>query len=109
MKRVGVDRTTRWTLCIVVTTIVLSLGLSLIGARTFLRSDTVLRWAPWNESQPIDLELTSIPVADPVDSGFPAQELFHRRLLEGDLGLGTLIQPAALLWLQCLIKAFSTR
>lgn len=86
MKRVGVDRTTRWTLCIVVTTIVLSLGLSLIGARTFLRSDTVLRWAPWNESQPIDLELTSIPVADPVDSGFPAQELFHRRLLEGDLG-----------------------
>ena len=76
-----VDRATSWTLGVVVVTIILTIGLPLIGARTFLRSDTVLRWAPWNESQPIDLELTSIPVADPVDSGFPAQELFHRRFL----------------------------
>ncbi|MEC7915379.1 MAG: YfhO family protein [Actinomycetota bacterium] len=82
-----VDSATRWTLGIVVVTIIFSLGLSLIGSRTFLRSDTVLRWAPWNESQPIDLELTSIPVADPVDSGFPAQELFHRRLLDGDFAM----------------------
>ena len=63
---------------------VVSLGLSLLGARTFLRSDTVLRWAPWNEGQPIDLELTSIPVADPVDSGFPAQELSYGQLADGD-------------------------
>ena len=82
-----VDRATSWTLGVVVVTIILTIGLPLIGARTFLRSDTVLRWAPWNESQPIDLELTSIPVADPVDSGFPAQELFHRRLLDGDFAM----------------------
>ncbi|MEE3256787.1 MAG: YfhO family protein [Actinomycetota bacterium] len=82
-----VDRATSWTLGVVVVTIILSIGLPLIGARTFLRSDTVLRWAPWNESQPIDLELTSIPVADPVDSWFPAQELFHRRLLDGDFAM----------------------
>jgi len=82
-----VDRATNWTLGVVVVTIVLSIGLPLVGVRTFLRSDTVLRWAPWNESQPIDLELTSIPVADPVDSGFPAQELFHRRLLDGDFAM----------------------
>ena len=82
-----VSRATRWTLGIVALTVIISLGLPLTGARTFLRSDTVLRWAPWNESQPIDLELTSIPVADPVDSGFPAQELFHRRLLDGDVAM----------------------
>ena len=82
-----VSRATRWTLGIVAVTVIISLGLPLTGARTFLRSDTVLRWAPWNESQPIELELTSIPVADPVDSGFPAQELFHRRLLNGDLAM----------------------
>ena len=87
MKNSGVDRATRWTLAVVVATIVLSIGLSLVGARTFLRSDTVLRWAPWNEGQPIDLELTSIPVADPVDSGFPAQEQFHSRLLDGDFAM----------------------
>ena len=84
MREPRVDAATRWTLVIVVATIIVSLGLSLVGARTFLRSDTVLRWAPWNESQPIDLELTSIPVADPVDSGFPAQELFYRQLVDGD-------------------------
>jgi len=83
----GVDRATRWTLGVVVATIIISIGLPLVGARTFLRSDTVLRWAPWNEGQPIDLELTSIPVADPVDSGFPAQEQFHSRLLDGDFAL----------------------
>ena len=82
-----VSRATRWTLGIVAVTVIISLGLPLTGARTFLRSDTVLRWAPWNESQPIELELTSIPVADPVDSGFPAQELFHQRLLNGDLAM----------------------
>ena len=87
MRNSGVDRATRWTLGVVVATIIISIGLPLVGARTFLRSDTVLRWAPWNESQPIDLELTSIPVADPVDSGFPAQEQFHSRLLEGDFAL----------------------
>jgi len=80
-----VDAGTRWTLVVVVATVAISLGLSLLGARTFLRSDTVLRWAPWNEGQPIDLELTSIPVADPVDSGFPAQELFYGQLADGDL------------------------
>ena len=87
MKERRVSRAARWTLGIVALTVIISLGLPLTGARTFLRSDTVLRWAPWNESQPIDLELTSIPVADPVDSGFPAQELFHRRLLDGDLAM----------------------
>ena len=85
MRGPRVDAGTRWTLVIVVATVIISLGLSLVGARTFLRSDTVLRWAPWNESQPIDLELTSIPVADPVDSGFPAQELFYRQVADGDL------------------------
>ena len=84
MRNRRVDAGTRWTLVIVVATVVVSLGLSLLGARTFLRSDTVLRWAPWNEGQRIDLELTSIPVADPVDSGFPAQELFYGQLADGD-------------------------
>lgn len=87
MRSAGVDKVTRWTLGVVVATTIISIGLPLVGARTFLRSDTVLRWAPWNESQPIDLELTSIPVADPVDSGFPAQEQFHSRLLDGDFAL----------------------
>ena len=84
MRNRRVDAGTRWTLVVVVATVAISLGLSLLGARTFLRSDTVLRWAPWNEGQPIDLELTSIPVADPVDSGFPAQELFYGQLADGD-------------------------
>ena len=87
MRERQVSRATRWTLGIVALTVIISLGLPLTGARTFLRSDTVLRWAPWNESQPIDLELTSIPVADPVDSGFPAQELFHQRLQDGDFAM----------------------
>ena len=87
MKERRVSRAARWTLGIVALTVIISLGLPLTGARTFLRSDTVLRWAPWNESQPIDLELTSIPVADPVDSGFPAQELFHQRLQDGDFAM----------------------
>ena len=72
---------------IIVATIVCAIGLPLAGSKVFLRSDTLLRWAPWNENTSIDVELTSIPVADPVDSGFPAQHQFQERVFSGDLPL----------------------
>ena len=79
--------TVRLIAVIIVVTIVCAIGLPLVGSKVFLRSDTLLRWAPWNENTSIDVELTSIPVADPVDSGFPAQHQFQERIFNGDLPL----------------------
>lgn len=74
----------RLSFAIVAATVILAIGLPLIGVRTFLGSDVLLRFHPWSERSDVDATITAAPIGDTIDAAYPARTQFFDRLDEGD-------------------------
>lgn len=65
--------------------VVVTLGPSVLGLRTFAGIDLLSLSPPYADALPLDAPVQSIFVRDNVDSLLPAYSEFHRRLWDGDL------------------------
>jgi hypothetical protein len=61
------------------------LGPSIVGARVFLGTDLLERFAPWASVPPDDVVIANPLVGDTVDSLAPSRALFQDRLLDGNV------------------------
>jgi hypothetical protein len=77
----------RWGAVVAAATVCLSIGLPLIGMRTFFPADLLQAEPPWfHDSAPGFKRINPI-LEDPVNAGMPNRAEYRRRLLQGDFAL----------------------
>lgn len=82
----------RWLFVVVVfvasITVVISIGLPLVGMRAFIASDNLFAYPPWRE-EAFAIQSTNPLLGDTVDVVMPMRAESWRRLMQGDLPLWT--------------------
>jgi len=76
-----------WTICVIAVTVLIPLGSSLAGLRTFFPADLVQVVDPWSQSAPPGFRRANPLVEDPLNADMPMLAEYRRRLSEGDYPL----------------------